>query len=55
MRIVDQHEGYRLRSGLHTGYCHYIDGNGKHWVSQESGTRPATKREIKQVTTGLTK
>lgn len=45
MRKVVQYEGCRIRIGYHTGYA-VFEKNGKYYISTESGTRKATKREI---------
>lgn len=50
-KVIQQREGKRLKSGLHTGYA-IIKHNGKYFVSTESGTRPATRKEIKQMGSG---
>ena len=47
--VITQHQGHRRKSGWHTGYA-IIKHKGKYYISQESGTRPATAKEIKQLT-----
>ena len=49
--VITQHQGHRRKSGWHTGYA-IIKHKGKYYISQESGTRPATAKEIKQLTGG---
>lgn len=45
---IKQYEGLRITTGHHTSYA-IIEHKGKYYVSQESGTRPATKTEIKKI------
>ncbi|RLD85388.1 MAG: hypothetical protein DRJ07_03105 [Bacteroidetes bacterium] len=44
--IVTTNERRRLKSGWHTGWALLLI-KGKYYISQESGTRLATKEEIK--------
>ena len=47
MKKIIDYEGFRTNYGYHTGNAVYVL-NGKYYVSQESGTRQATKNEIKK-------
>jgi len=47
MKIIDSHEGNRTKTGYHTGHA-IVLRNGKYYISQESGTRPLTQKEIKK-------
>jgi hypothetical protein len=44
MKKVYEYNGSRLATGWHTGVAVY-ERDGKYYVSTESGTRLATKRE----------
>ena len=46
VKIINSYDGTRLASGYHTGVA-VILRDGVYYVSTESGTRRATKREIK--------
>jgi hypothetical protein len=48
VRIIIQHSGARLKSGVHTGYS-VTQYNGVYYISTESGTRKATTRELKKL------
>ena len=48
MKIIESYIGTRLASGYHTGSALVEGRNGKLYVSTESGTRPATKKEIER-------
>lgn len=48
MKKILSTEGNRRPSGWHTGKAIY-SYKGKYYVSQESGTRPATKAEIRKI------
>ena len=47
MKKIKSYKGYRTKSGYHTGYA-LILKNGIYYISQESGTRKATKKEIEK-------
>ncbi len=49
MKKIAEKEGNRTKTGYHTGYAILKSSNGKYYVSQESGTRPATKKEIESL------
>jgi hypothetical protein len=45
MKIIKTYEGERTKSGWHTGFS-LIEKNGKLYICNERGTRPATTKEI---------
>jgi hypothetical protein len=48
MNKIFEYQGCRTGSGWHTGVA-IFEKNGKYYVSTESGTRPATKREVEKI------
>lgn len=49
MEKVYQYNGNRTKKGFHTGHAVFLR-NGKYYISCESGTRKATKKEIENLT-----
>lgn len=45
MKKIKQYSGNRTKTGYHTGYS-ILKLKGVYYISTESGTRKATKKEI---------
>ena len=46
LKIIETQEGYRTKTGYHTGYAILTNNRGDYFVSQESGIKKITVKEI---------
>jgi hypothetical protein len=46
LKIIETQEGYRTKTGYHTGYAILTNGRGDYFVLQESGVKKITVKGI---------